>query len=297
MTELVQTAKSEGVTSAVEKVLGPLPNRDFYLGLLDEKRGDFQFLLPADSHGLVLNLGSGWDGGSLALSRCFRSVVAADGTLENLEFLVCRAREARRSNMVFVHIDPLENLNLPFRDGLFSAVVLIGILEWIGSGSLAGEPRELQIGLLREVQRILKPGGCAYLAIENRFGALYWFGKPDPHAQIPFLSVLPRWFANRVMQVLRGKPYRTYTHSFGGLKGLLWEAGFSSLEFYLPLPEYRHPDVLIPLEGKEAAQYWVHNLSLPRRRIHYLYSFGIWLLNAVGLLKHLAPDFCVIARR
>jgi len=214
-----------------------------------------------------------------------------------LEFLVCRAREAQRSNILFLRIDPLEHSKLPFRDGTFTAVILNGLLEWIGSEPSSESPSAFQVRLLREVRRILKPDGCVYLGIENRFGAMYWLGQPDPHAQIPFVSVLPRQAANFFSYILRGKPYRNYTYSCNGLKRLFREAGFGKLEFYMPLPAYGDPQVMIPLAMGPCLRYWIRNIMLPRRRVHRVYAAGLVLLSLLGIHAFFVPDFSVVARQ
>jgi SAM-dependent methyltransferase len=297
LARLVEVAANEGVKTALEKVLSPLKYEDYLLRLLDEGRGDFRFLLPATSSGCVLDLGSGWGGVTLALSRQFQRVVAADATRENLEFLVCRAREAQRSNILFLCIDPLEHSKLPLRDGSFTAVILNGLLEWVGSRPSNDPPRAFHVRLLQEVRRILRPDGCVYLGIENRFGAMYWLGKPDPHAQIPFVSVLPRQAADLLSYIVRGKPYRNYTYSYNGLRRLFREAGFGNLEFYMALPSYGDPQVMIPLAMGPCLRYWIRNIMVPRRRVHGTYAVGLLLLSLLGIQPYLVPDFAVIARR
>ncbi len=297
LVKLVEVAQNEGVKTAFEKVLSPLKEKDYLLRLLDEGRGDFRFLLPAASSGCVLDLGSGWGGVTLPLSRQFQQVVAVDATRENLEFLVCRAREAQRSNILFLRIDPLEHSKLPFPDGTFSAVILNGLLEWVGSGPSIESPRAFQVRLLQEVRRVLRSDGCVYVGIENRFGAMYWLGQRDPHAQIPFVSLLPRPAANLLSYVLRRKPYRNYTYSYNGLKRLLREAGFGNLEFYAPLPSYGDPRVMIPLAMGPCLRYWVRNVMLPRRRVHRIYGAGLLLLSLLGIHPYFVPDFSVVARQ
>ena len=293
--QLVESAKTEGADSALEKVLTGVDYKDFLIRMLDERRGDFRFVLPTAPRGCILDLGSGWGANTLALSQQFQTVVAVDGTKENLRFSACRIRDAGRSNVHFVSCDPLETVQLPFREGVFDAVILSGVLEWIGTGSPDNSPRELQLRLLRQLKRLLKPNGCLYLGIENRYYALYWFGKPDPHARFPFLSVLPRKLADLVSRLVKGKPYRTYIYSYRGLKKLLREAGYPKTEFYTPVPSYHEPRAVLPLENKKGVIYWVQTVFLPLRSAQALQAAALRTLARLNSLQTFAADFAVIA--
>lgn len=294
---MVTTAEQSGLEAAFQRTFESVPQPDFYRRIMDESRGDFRFLLPISRQATVLDLGSGWGATTLALARQFARVIAADGTRENLQWVACRAREAGLGNVEFVRIDPLEGARLPFRDASLDAVILSGVLEWIGTGSAQGSPPELQSQLLKEVRRILRPEGCVYVAIENRFYVLYWLGMPEPHTRIPFVSVLPRWAANLMSRLLRGKPFRNYTPSFGSLRSLVRNAGFDRPEFYLPLPSYQHPEVIVPLEDGRCLRYWIRHVLVPRRFLHRVYAAGLWLLSSLGILKYVVSDFALVARR
>ena len=293
--QLVESAKTEGADSALEKVLTGVDYKDFLIRMLDERRGDFRFVLPTAPRGCILDLGSGWGANTLALSRQFQTVVAVDGTKENLRFSACRIRDAGRSNVNFVSCDPLETVQLPFREAVFDAVILSGLLEWIGTGSPDNSPRELQLRLLRQLKRLLKPNGCLYLGIENRFYALYWLGKSDPHASFPFLSVLPRKLADWLSRLAKGKPYRTYIYSYRGLKKLLREAGYPKTEFYTPVPSYHEPRAVLPLENKNGVIYWVQTVFLPLRSTQALQATALRMLARFNSLQTFAADFAVIA--
>jgi SAM-dependent methyltransferase len=293
--QLVEAAKSEGSDAAFERVLASLDYKEFLARMLDERRGDFRFVLPASPGGCVLDLGSGWGANTLALSRQFQSVVAVDSTKENLRFTTCRIRDSGRSNVRFVCCDPLEGAQLPFREGVFDGVVLSGVLEWIGTGSREGSPRELQLRLLRYLKSLLKPEGCLYVGIENRFYALYWLGKKDPHAGVPFLPLLPKKAANAVSRLVRGEPYRTYIYSYRELDELLHEAGYSETEFYTPIPSYHEPRAVLPLAKKTYLSYWGRAIFLPRTYQQEVQVAALQTVNWLGSLPTLTADFAVVA--
>ena len=72
-----------------------------------------------------------------------------------------------------------EGTTLPFEDGSFDIVVSNHVVEHVGE-------RSDQLGHLREIARVLRDGGVAYLATPNRWTLI------EPHFRLPFLSWLPR---------------------------------------------------------------------------------------------------------
>ncbi len=76
------------------------------------------------------------------------------------------------------HFGIVEDTTLPFADGFFDVVVSNHVIEHVG-------PPPKQLGHLREVARVLKDDGVAYLATPNRWALL------EPHFRLPLLSWLP----------------------------------------------------------------------------------------------------------
>jgi ubiquinone/menaquinone biosynthesis C-methylase UbiE len=84
---------------------------------------------------------------------------------------------------------------LPLDSGSFDAVILNHVLEHV-----IDSPR-----LLGEIWRILVPGGRCYLACPNRFSLI------EPHYRLPFLSWLPRSWADAYVRLFkRGECYLDY---------------------------------------------------------------------------------------
>jgi SAM-dependent methyltransferase len=85
-----------------------------------------------------------------------------------------------------------DGCRLPFDSGTFDIVVMNHVLEHVTSPRL----------LLSEVWRVLKPEGMAYLACPNRLTLI------EPHYRLPFLSWLPRSWADHYVRVCgRGEQY------------------------------------------------------------------------------------------
>jgi ubiquinone/menaquinone biosynthesis C-methylase UbiE len=289
-------AQAVGVKAAMTSFLAPRSDRGYFDRLLSEKRGELVRLLPGHRRGTVLSLGSGWGSIDLEASRWFQRVVSVDATRENLELVALRAAEAGRRNLSLVRVNAFEHSHLPFADGTFSAAVISHVLEWVGTGSQQGNPEQQQLALLREVRRVLEPGGYAFVAIENRYYAGFWLGKCEPHAGLPFVSVLPRGLADRFSRLITGRPLRNYTHSYNGLRKLLAAAGFEAQRFYLTLPPQPEVCAVIPAEDRDALRRWARDVFRPRTLLHRLCRNAVLALDSLNLLKHLAPEFAVIAQ-
>lgn len=77
--------------------------------------------------------------------------------------------------------------SLPFPSETFSVVVSNHVIEHV-----------VDVGAhLREVRRVLVPGGFAYVATPNRFTVV------EPHYRLPFLSWVPRGLADAYVRFLR----------------------------------------------------------------------------------------------
>ncbi len=172
---------------------------------------------------------------------------------------------------------------LPFPDGSFDLVVLNGVLEWVPiSGT--GNPRDNQRDLLREIWRILRPQGCVYIGIENRFGAGYFKGRPEEHTKLPYISLLPRFLGRLYHWLKLKKPYRTYTHSAGGLVRLLRNSGFARTDLYSPYPDYREFVSMVNLQNRK----WIRSSFHPHS---FFGKIQFFFARNTGLLKWCANSF------
>ncbi|MGI8908167.1 MAG: class I SAM-dependent methyltransferase [Candidatus Sumerlaeaceae bacterium] len=132
----------------------------------------------------VLDLGTGRGGLAVALTLAGATVTAVDLRQRNLKIL--RLRGARYS--LAVHSARCMGETLPFRNGSFDLVICKDVTEHCRS------PRDL----LREIARVLAPGGKAYVTFINRFA---WI---DPHYRIAGINFLPRFVAEAIIR-FRGR--------------------------------------------------------------------------------------------
>ena len=221
--------------------------------------GNWHLLRTLAREGDAIDVGCGF--GSLALGICehFRFVVGLDPLWSRVSYGQLRAVEASRNDISFVSGD---GLRVPFSDRRFDLVTVNGVLEWAALYS-SGGPRALQVEMLREARRILKPDGTLAIAIENRFAMETLLGVTDTHTRLRFVPLLPRRAADVLSRALRHRPYQTYLYSSGGYRKLLREAGFGSIRIFDLVSSYNDYDFVVDVS--DAATYrLLWNLRLVR---------------------------------
>lgn len=110
----------------------------------------------------------------------------------------------------------------------YDYITLIGVLEYAPM-FLPEVPHPFH-AFLMHVRRYLKPGGTLFLAIENRLGAKYFAGAAEDHT-------------SRRFEGITGYPHTTQAATFSRseLQTLLYAAGYGSLEWHYPYPDYKMP--------------------------------------------------------
>jgi Methyltransferase domain len=71
-------------------------------------------------------------------------------------------------------------------DNVYDIIVLVGVLEYVGSGSAELAPYQK---FLHRAASLLNPDGSLLVAIENRIGVKYLSGAPEDHSNRPFDSL------------------------------------------------------------------------------------------------------------
>ncbi|HKD66357.1 MAG TPA: methyltransferase domain-containing protein [Candidatus Binataceae bacterium] len=113
----------------------------------------------------VLDAGCGAGPAAIALAGRNYNVHAVDPVLEMVE--LTRQGAARQGVQSRVKCALGDVNNLAFADESFDLVIAAGVLPWLPSPDTA----------LKEMCRVLKPGGCLILSTDNRWG-LCWFLDP-----------------------------------------------------------------------------------------------------------------------
>jgi SAM-dependent methyltransferase len=307
MNKFLDVAEKKGWNTAIYDHLELRDKRNYNI-VGDERRADWKFLVPLTKDSVVMDLGSGWGANAVALSEVCGRVYAVDATWERVRFLNIRKKQQNIDNLFPVHGG--DRLMFPFPDDYFDLISMVGVLEWIGTWYSDLKPRDAQLKALRMINKLLRRGGCLYIGIENRFGYNYLMGGRD-HNRLRFVSLLPRFLSNIISKKFAGEPYTTYQYSMYGYKRMLREAGFSEMQFYAPLPQYRSPIYYIPLDNVNSMEYFLKymfgkfEMTSPDARKYYAVQYKVakvgvkiaLLLRLTGLARFIVPGFSIIARK
>jgi SAM-dependent methyltransferase len=110
----------------------------------------------------------------------------------------------------------VEGVELPFDDDAFDVVVSNHTIEHVGGP-------DAQLVHLKEIARVLRPGGVGYLASPSRWALI------EPHFKVPMLSWLPISARDRALQLSRrGRVYDISPRSRPELLDLIDRAGLEA---------------------------------------------------------------------
>lgn len=176
---------------------------------------------------MLLDLGAGMGGLSVALMREPGSEGIRVHALDyNPDYCRIAALRAQRYGLRLPIVVGAGE-QLPYPGGAFDLVICNDVLEHVADTE----------AVLREIYRVLKPGGTALTTVPNRHAFR------DPHYHLPVINWLPRAVAERVIKIAgrskkgdskgeqklqdRQELSELNTYSWGGFKKLAEEVGFS----------------------------------------------------------------------
>ena len=139
----------------------------------------------------ILDLGCGSGKFLTQVAEVGGDVVGIEPSQELIDEAFARARSVG----VAITIRRGTGESLPFPDGTFGFVNMAEVIEHVA------DPERV----LREVWRVLKPGGGVYVSVPNRFG-IY-----DPHYHAYFVNLLPRSLAAPYLKLVSKE--KDYSHN------------------------------------------------------------------------------------
>jgi len=229
----------------------------------------------------TLEIGAGC--GALTGLLCLKSkkVVALEYSRQRA--LITATRHSNCSNLDVI-VGGLQDFET---DDRFDYITVIGVLEYAAKFYGGKTPHK---SFLTKLKGMLKPGGALILAIENKIGLKYICGAQEDHT-------------GRVFDSIYDYPYGHGVHTFSKkeLSDILYAAGFGSLDWYYPLPDYKMPQQVISekVTPTDLDSIWrLFPAKTARHRRKEIISerrFGRTLTQA-GLFGEFANSFLVIAK-
>jgi 2-polyprenyl-3-methyl-5-hydroxy-6-metoxy-1,4-benzoquinol methylase len=297
--EIVQAVRSSQPWREVVASRYAKTNPWLYQIVTSPKRDLFFRQHPPKSGGKVLDIGSGWGQIALPLARDTQAeVVALEPTPERLAFIQAAAQQDDIANrMNFIQGDFFD-IELP---ACFDLVTCVGVLEWVPKFR-SGNPRDVQIEFLRRARSLLAPNGQLVIGIENRLGLKYLLGTPDDHIGPPNIAVYDAALASEKWLKQSGQPLRSFTFTRAELAELLAAAGFGNSTFYAALPDYKLPELILPL-GPATNDHFATGKFIPEHdgcngqplAIQAELQSHYRSLAQLGIASDFAPSFFVVA--
>lgn len=176
----------------------------------------YEFKEDAD----VLEVGSGC--GAVTGAICEKVKSVTDIELSKLRSTINAYRNQKYNNLKIM----VGNFNDIKLNHQYDYITLIGVLEY---AAYYTPTENCFVDFLKKLKTVLKPNGKLLVAIENKYGMKYWAGCTEDHT-------------GRFFDGIMGYDYtdsKVRTFSKKELKDMIQEAGFSTINFYYPFPDYK----------------------------------------------------------
>jgi ubiquinone/menaquinone biosynthesis C-methylase UbiE len=164
-----------------------------------------------------LDAGCGPGIASIALAQRGFLVDAIDIVPQLVERTRTRAAEARVSERISASVGDVNELQFP--DGSFDVVVSIGVMEW----------QESPTRSLREMARVVRPGGCVILTVDNKW-ALRNILDPFQYAPVAAVKRESGKLLRRLGLQRGSSGPRDRSYSIRQFDGFLADAGLEKLQ-------------------------------------------------------------------
>lgn len=182
--------------------------------------------LPFTTNDDILELGSGCGAITRYLGETGAKITAVEGSLARAR---CTAERCRDIDNVHVYCSEFQRID--WKQQRFDYILLVGVLEYSPMFFPSSDP---MAACLKMALPLLKSHGKLIIAIENRLGLKYFLGASEDHEGKPYVGIEDLYKQNSVKTLGRQE-----------LTELLNSAGFESLQYQYPFPDYKLPRLIL----------------------------------------------------
>lgn len=251
---------------------------------LSSQRANILRPLRSSLSGSVLEIGSGCGAITRYLGEVARSVTALEGSRRRAHITRLRTRDQNNVEVICDEFSAFQT------DQRFDAVTLVGVLEY---ANMFVRSDQAALHMLSKARARLNDDGCLIIAIENQLGLKYWAGALEDHLGQAMLGLEDKY-----------KPGGVRTYGKKALGDLLKSAGFESVDFLYPFPDYKLPSCVLTEEAfNDPAFDPTPFLVMTAGKDHQLPSDLAFCLERVwpvvqtnGLAADLSNSFLIVAK-
>ncbi len=211
---------------------------------------------PFDKNGQCLEVGAGCGAITGVLSRKLKHVDCVD--LSERRCLI-NAYRNRVCDNVTIYVANFNDLQLEKK---YDYITLIGVLEYAAYYTDSSNPF---VDFLKNIKKMLKPGGKVLIAIENKYGLKYWAGRAEDHTGMYFEGITG----------YRKTESKVRTFSKEKLQEIILSAGYGNVQFYYPVPDYKFPQHIFSDQYLPTVDSFVMD-----EHVYDNYSINLFDLNA-----------------
>jgi len=221
-----------------------IPQGTWLNSIITSKKRSFFFdkILPIKNK-IILDIGAGWGQSTIPLAK-ENIVCAIEPNDAKLDFIQAVAYQKQLTRKIcclganFLDIDFETN---------FDVILSIGVLEWVNkfyNGNQREDPQSLFLSKCRES---LSKSGKLIVGIEKNLGLKYLLGVNDDHIGVPSIACLEKSLAKKRFHENFKKELHSFTYSYEEYNEIFHLAGFKDITFYAALPDYKLPEVVVPI--------------------------------------------------